>query len=443
MSKLPSLQALATWWRSLDHTLKATPNIKPEVQDARAYHVFFRQLAAQWKRLGAGAFEDVEPNRSGLDAEGRKLAGELKTWLDDAKSRVFERDEGIMENDQIRLVRTVIGDPIRPLFEKWINQWYYRFDEFKADPLREPPHHILGFDWRRPELSTNPKAVTSGEQVPTVRGLWRFPREPGELYMWPRFMGRPVPPYVAPGDTGIETSTTIPGAPEEWDWLEYSWRLELSGIDVKLNEFYVKLSESPWLAVLLLNTFAADGVPRWQDSRGGGNHPKPMHSFVSMVWTELINQRYLTWCVRQFPPDTTLQDVMRIAPGPPSRTFGVDACGPMGFHAGFQGRVAHPLACVVAFLLDEVSTWASADSEGAAKVELSPRELRLAAVNWREVNPKGTQKQFAEYIGVSEASVSRHANFSELDELIAQDRRVSNEEASNSLDKMQVRKRPK
>lgn len=76
-------------------------------------------------------------------------------------------------------------------------------------------------------------------------------------------------------------------------------------------------------------------------------------------------------------------------------------------------------------------------------MELSPRELRLAAVNWREVNPKGTQKQFAEYIGVSEASVSRHANFSELDELIAQDRRVSNEEASNSLDKMQVRKRPK
>ena len=132
MSKTDRVAALAAWWQSLDHTLRAQPNLKPDVQDARAYPVFFRQLAAQWKQCRGAAFMAVEANRAGLVREGQKLAESLKVWLDEAVATVFEGEEGIAEDDHLKFVTTTIGEPIRPLFEKWMNHWYRRFEDFKA-----------------------------------------------------------------------------------------------------------------------------------------------------------------------------------------------------------------------------------------------------------------------------------------------------------------------
>ena len=252
-------------------------------------------------------------------------------------------------------------------------------------------------------------------------------------------MGRPVQPLPRPGDMAIETSTTIPGSAEDWDWLERSWRQQLSTIAVRLNDFYWTVAESPWLGVQLLDAVAGDGVPHWKDSRQDGD-PAPMHPFDSMLWAELINERYLRWCVRHFPPDTPIQDVFAVAPGPPSLVYGPGALGPTGRDAIFQGRFAHPLACLAAFLLDDVAAWAGEVAKKAAQVDWTPEALKIAAIEWRRDHPRGTQEQFAAFAGVSPATVSRHAKFSELDVYLGTDRPRTSVE---SLSGMQVRKRPR
>lgn len=374
------------------------------------YYCFARELKRNWTEAAPSIDRLFSSDCKRAELVVRRYAKRLADWFHSVGRRAVdallrELDRG--DNELLRRIASP-GGAFEQGIQCWADTIQAGFDRAAKEPLAEPPYKTLGAQAGRPEL-------------PLDRSFGIWARD--ELLGWPwrnHFLLNERLEQMNERDLdGWHACANLPA------FCDPIWVDALKRLPRGLAEVHEEVAVNPWVHASVLTRVlevADDGSM----------------SIGAYEWAQQLVGPYQVWYLgrngerrKDSSRPGPLVDMpidrlnTAIVPVDPAVTYLVSA------HARGYGLFLRFLAERIVAQVRDSGTRKSDD--------ITPEDLKIAALAWRDKHPKGKQVEFARHMGVSPSYVSHHSNFKQMDR---EERRVRRANASElDLKSMQVRKR--